>query len=134
MVQTKPKQADVARLAGVSQATVSQVLNNNLAFSIPEETRQRVLDAVIQLGFVPNGLARSLRTQKTYTIASVIPDIANPFYPTFERGIQDVAEANGYDLVVYNTDGVEAKERRCLNALLQGRVDGVIGEIGRAHV
>lgn len=127
VIQTKPKQADVARLAGVSKATVSQVLNNNSAFSIPQETRQRILDAVTQLGYVPNSLARSLRTQKTYTIASVIPDIANPFYPTFERGIQDVAEANNYDLVVYNTDGVEAKERRYLNALLQGRVDGVIG-------
>lgn len=123
----KPKQSDVARLAGVSQTTVSQVLNNAAAFSVPQETRQRVIDAVRQLGYIPNGVARSLRTQKTSTIASVIPDIANPFYPALERGIQDVAEARGYDLIVYNTDGQADKERRCLDSLLRGRVDGVIG-------
>lgn len=123
----KPKQSDVARLAGVSQTTVSQVLNNAAAFSVPQETRQRVIDAVRQLGYIPNGVARSLRTQKTSTIASVIPDIANPFYPTLERGVQDVADARGYDLIVYNTDGKADKERRCLDSLLRGRVDGVIG-------
>ena len=123
----KPKQSDVARLAGVSQTTVSQVLNNAAAFSVPQETRQRVIDAVTQLRYVPNGVARSLRTQKTSTIASVIPDIANPFYPALERGVQDVAEARGYDLIVYNTDGQADKERRCLESLLRGRVDGVIG-------
>ena len=123
----KPKQSDVARLAGVSQTTVSQVLNNAAAFSVPQETRQRVIDAVSQLGYIPNGLARSLRTQKTSTIASVIPDIANPFYPALERGIQDVAEARGHDLIVYNTDGEPDKERRCLDSLLRGRVDGVVG-------
>jgi len=123
----KAKQSDVARLAGVSQTTVSQVLNNAAAFSVPQETRQRVIDAVTQLRYIPNGVARSLRTQKTLTIASVIPDIANPFYPALERGVQDVAEARGYDLIVYNTDGQADKERRCLESLLRGRVDGVIG-------
>lgn len=127
MRTAKPKQVDVARVAGVSQATVSQVLSAKSDFSVPLDTRQRIFDAVTQLGYVPNELARSLRTQRTYTIASVIPDIANPFYPTFERGVQDIAEAHNYDVIVYNTDGIEAKERRCLDALLRGRVDGVIG-------
>jgi len=123
----KPKQADVARLAGVSQATVSQVLNNTSSFSVPIETRQRIQDAVKRIGYVPNDLARSLRTRRTQTLASVIPDISNPFYPALERGIQNVADAHGFDLIVYNTDGALEKEKRCLQSLLRGRVDGVIG-------
>ena len=123
----KPTQSDVAKRAGVSQATVSYVLNDNPVFSVPVETRQRILDAVDELGYIPNGAARSLRTRKTYTIASVIPDITNPFYPAFERGVQESAESHGYDLIVYNTSGVAEKERRCLRSVQQGRVDGVIG-------
>jgi LacI family transcriptional regulator len=123
----KPTQGDVAARAGVSQAMVSYVLNDNPVFSVPAETRQRILDAVDYLGYIPNGTARSLRTRKTYTIASIIPDITNPFYPAFERGVQESAESYGYDLIVYNTSGVAEKERRCLRSVQQGRVDGVIG-------
>lgn len=126
-VTGNPKQADIARLADVSQPMVSYVLNGRSNFSIPAETRQRILEAANQLGYEPDQLARSLRTRKTRTLACVIPDIANPFYPMFERGVQDVAESQGYDLMVYNTDGDEAKERRCLKALIQRRVDGVVG-------
>ncbi len=122
----KPTQADVARLANVSQATVSYVLNSNPSVSVPEVTRQRILAAVDELGYVPNGTARSLRTQRTSTIAAVIPDITNPFYPAFERGVQEVAEARGYDLIVYNTGGIAEKEHRCVRSLQQGRVDGVV--------
>jgi LacI family transcriptional regulator len=123
----KPTQGDVAARAGVSQAMVSYVLNDSPVFSVPAETRQRILDAVDDLGYIPNGAARSLRTRKTYTIASIIPDITNPFYPAFERGIQESAESYGYDLIVYNTSGVAEKERQCLRSVQQGRVDGVIG-------
>src|SRR5215204_3579128 len=94
----KPTQEDVARVAGVSQALVSYVINDTPTVSIPDETRRRIRDAVIELGYVPNSAARSLRTRKTMSIASLIPDITNPFYPALERGIQDVAESNGYDL------------------------------------
>ena len=108
----KPTQDDVARVAGVSQALVSYVINDAPTVSIPDETRQRILDAVIELGYVPNSAARSLRTRKTITIAGFIPDITNPFYPAFERGIQDVAETNGYDFIIYNTDGMPRKSSR----------------------
>ena len=122
----KPTQSDVARLAQVSQATVSYVLNYNTAVSVPAETRERILAAAAELGYVPNRAARTLRTNKSLTVASIIPDITNPFYPAFERGTQDIAERYGYDLVIYNTDGIEARERKCLNSIRQGRVDGVI--------
>jgi LacI family transcriptional regulator len=80
-----------------------------------------------ELGYVPNRTARSLRTSKTLTIASIIPDIANPFYPAFVRGIQDAADRLGYDLIMYNSDGAADKERKCLHSVAQGRVEGIVG-------
>ena len=81
-------QADVAKKANVSQAMVSYIINNNNAVTIPDETRQRILDVMDELGYVPNITARRLRTSKTYTVAGVIPDITNPFYPAFERNCE----------------------------------------------
>lgn len=121
----RPTQADVARLAGVSQAIVSYVLNDRSA-EVAEETRERVLQAIAELGYVPDGAARSLRTRKTMTLALIIPDITNPFYPSMERGIQRVAEEHGYDLIVSNTDGIAEKESRALHSLLRGHVDGAV--------
>jgi len=123
----RPTQSDVAERAGVSQAMVSYVINNNTAVTIPDETRQRILSAMQELGYILNVTARRLRSSKTYTVAGVIPDITNPFYPAFERGIQDTVNQFGYDLIIYNTDGAADRERKCLDSLLQGRVDGIVG-------
>ena len=123
----RPTQVDVARRAGVSQTTVSQILNGNEAADIPEPTQKRVFEAIAALGYLPNRVARSLRTQKTYTIACIIPDITNPFYPALERGVQQVSDQEGYDVIVYNTDGKQKKEQQIISALGEGRVDGVIG-------
>jgi LacI family transcriptional regulator len=122
----KPTQADVARKAAVSQAMVSYVLNDHPMASVPLTTRRRILDAVAELGYVPNSAARSLRTRKTLTIAAIIPDITNPYYPAFIRGIQDAAETEGFDVISYNTDGDRAKELKALRSVQHGRVDGVI--------
>jgi LacI family transcriptional regulator len=122
----RPTQNDIAQLAGVSQSTVSLVLNETMTDSIPAETRRRVLDAIDRLGYVPDRTARSLRTNRTYTLAAIIPDITNPYYPTFIRGVQDVAESSGYDLVIYNTDGSPQKEKNCLRSVRQNKVDGLI--------
>jgi LacI family transcriptional regulator len=122
-----PTQLDVARVAGVSRTTVSYVLNHNTDIAIPNDTRQRVWEAIAELGYVPNRAARSLRTHRTYTIAGIIQDITNPFHPAFERGIQDVAERYGYDLIMYNTDGQRARELKALQSIQQGRADGVVG-------
>jgi LacI family transcriptional regulator len=125
----RPTQADVARAAGVSQAMVSYVLNDSGTLTVPDTTRARILAMVAQLGYVPDRHAQILRTGKTFTIACVIPDITNPFYPAFARGIQDVAEGQGYDFISYNTDGMAEKEERCLRSLQQGHVDGVIATL-----
>jgi LacI family transcriptional regulator len=123
----RPTQKDIAKLAQVSQATVSLVLNGISDSSVPQVTQRKVLRAAKTLGYVPNRVAQSLRTQQTKTIACIVPDITNPFYPALERGAQKSAESNGYDVLIYNTDGLPAKERKCLDRLLEGRVDGVIG-------
>ncbi|MEJ7838007.1 MAG: LacI family DNA-binding transcriptional regulator [Thermomicrobiales bacterium] len=122
----RPTQFDVATAAGVSQAVVSYVVNNVETVTLPDETRRRVLQAVADLRYVPNTAARMLRSQRTFTIAVIIPDIANPFYPELVRGVQDVATGNSYDVLAVNTDGSEILERNALDAARRGRVDGVI--------
>jgi LacI family transcriptional regulator len=126
-LKSRPTQKDIAKLAQLSQATVSLVLNGIADSSVPPTTRRKVFRAAKKLGYVPNRVAQSLRTQQTKTIACIVPDITDPFYPALERGAQNSAEAHGYDVLIYNTDGLPGKERKCLDRLLQGRVDGVIG-------
>jgi LacI family transcriptional regulator len=120
-------QRDVARLAGVSQTTVSMVLNGTPSPSIPAETWERVQKAVRDLGYVPNRWAQALKTSRTMTIACVVPDISNPFYPALLRGLQAVADDAGYDVITINTDGTAEREQRFINWSLEGRVDGIVG-------
>jgi LacI family transcriptional regulator len=130
MEAPKPRritQRDVARHAGVSQATVSMVLSGASSPSIPTETWERVQKAVRELGYVPNRWAQALKTNRTMTIACVVPDIANPFYPSLLRGLQAVADDAGYDVITINTDGAADREQRFIQWCLEGRVDGVVG-------
>ncbi|GFN21903.1 LacI family DNA-binding transcriptional regulator [Thermanaeromonas sp. C210] len=116
---------DVARKAGVSVTTVSRVLNNS-PHPISPETRQRVLEAVAELGFLPNAAARSLQLQETKTIGLMLPDIANPYYPGIVRGIEDVAHEEGYTIILCNTDRSRERTSRYLRVLREKRVDGII--------
>lgn len=122
----RPTQADVARLAAVSQPLVSYVLSGDPNAPVAPETRARVMAAIAELGYVPSHAARSLRSQRALAIGAIIPDITNPFYPAFARGIQNVAESEGYDLIAYNSDGLLDRERKFMQSALAGRVDGVI--------
>jgi len=115
---------DVARRAGVSVKTVSRVVNNQAEVS--EDTRQRVLDAIAALGYRPSKLARGLVTQRTDTVGLILGDINNPFFPEFARGVLDVAEANGYDVFVCNSDGDWQREIRTMQSLIDHAVDGII--------
>lgn len=102
-----PRQSDIARHAGVSQATVSYVLNGRAGeHAIPEATRERVLDAVRELGYVPNVAARSLRTGRTgligvHTFESVFPVTQDDYYNDFLVGIEEQAVESGVDLVLF---------------------------------
>lgn len=105
----------IARLAGVSLGTVSHVLNGTVR--VREPLRKRVMDAVEETGYQPNQLARGLRREKTNILAMIIPDILNPFFPGVVRGAEDVAFANGFRLVLCNTDNDHEKEVAHLSAL-----------------
>lgn len=118
---------DVAKLAGVSQPTVSRVLNQaNTTIAISEETRNKVMAAVEELNYRPNMLARSLRTQQTQMIAVMIADISNGFYHPIVRSIQDVADEYGYDVMIANTDHIRSNEIRFCEAVTRRPVDGII--------
>lgn len=120
---------DVAREADVSVATVSRVLNKT-DYPVRESTRQRVLDAIESLGFLPNELARGLLNRRTNTIGLVIPDISNPYYPELARGIEDAASTASQAVILCNTDYDVDKTQTYLNVLLQRRVDGLIIAFG----
>jgi LacI family transcriptional regulator, galactose operon repressor len=115
---------DVAKRAGVSTMTVSRVINNSGYIS--RETRERVEQAIAELGYVPNMLARSLRFKKTKTIALVLTDITNPFFTTVARGVEDTASEQGFSVIFCNTDESQDDETEYLNLLVQKQVDGVV--------
>lgn len=115
---------DVAKLAGVAPITVSRVINN--AGYTSEQTRKRVQAAVKKLGYVPNTLARSLRSRRTSTLALVVTDITNPFFTLIARGVEDAASAAGFSVIFCNSDESETKENEYLNILLQKQVDGIL--------
>ncbi|KKC31752.1 LacI family DNA-binding transcriptional regulator [Devosia psychrophila] len=120
-------QKDVARLAGVSQASVSMVLSGSPSPALSAETLYRINEAAAELGYTPNRFAQALKTNRTMTIACMVPDITNPFYPALMRGIQSVTDTLGYDVIAVNTDGTMERERHFLDWSRQGRVDGLIG-------
>lgn len=122
-----PTMDDVARLAGVSQSTVSRVLNEtSSSVPISEETKQKIFNAIEELGYQPNLIARSLRTQRTQMIGIMIGDITNAFYHPIVRAVQDVARAYDYDVLISNGDHQYENEKRFLQTVLRRPVDGVI--------
>ncbi len=121
-------QSDVARLAGVSRATVSNVITGHTGgnVQITEETRRRVMAAVAALGYQPHAAARSLRSGRTDTVALLIPDGSNPHWWAIVRGVEAVTREHGCQLVL-SIGGQEAeRERRALHALAEQRFDGLI--------
>jgi len=126
-VKKPPTMRDVAKLAGVSQPTVSRVLNEkDTTISISPETRKKVMDAVEKLGYRPNMHARSLRTQETKLIAVLIADITNSFYPHIARSIQSVAREEGFDVMIFNSDHVYDNEKLFCESVARRAVDGII--------
>jgi LacI family transcriptional regulator len=118
--------SDVARRAGVHQATASRALNPASRHLVNRATAERVLAAARELGYVPNAIARGLRTSRSGTVGVVIPDLMNPLFPPIVRGIEDVLAAEGYTALLANTDNDERRERTLFEALVTRRVDGLI--------
>lgn len=122
---------DVARLAEVHKATVSRALNARTRDQVNAETLKRVKRAARQLGYVPNAMARSLRTSRSMTIGVIIPDLMNPIFPPIIRGIEHVLQAQGYTVLIANTDSHDDVEISAFESLLQRRVDGFLLATGR---
>lgn len=116
--------ADVAERAGVSKATVSHVINETRF--VEDATKSRVREAIDALGYRPNVAARSLTTQRTRIIGLIISDVTNTFFGELTRGIEDALFANGYSLMLCNTNEVLEREEYYIDILLRQGVDGII--------
>jgi LacI family transcriptional regulator len=116
--------ADVARHAGVSKTTVSHVLSRKRPVSLV--TRSRVEDAIRELGFRPDGVARSLRTRTSQMVALIIPDITNPYYPMVARGLEDGLGGSIYRSLICNTDRHPEREVEFLEDVCARGVDGIV--------
>jgi LacI family transcriptional regulator len=119
-----PTVLDVAKRAGVSPMTVSRVVNGSGPVS--PKLRARVEKALEETGYVPNTVARNLRTKRTDTIGLVMPDITNPFFTHVVRGVETAARDAGYYLLLTNTDERPDEEQRLVTMLLQRQVDGML--------
>jgi DNA-binding LacI/PurR family transcriptional regulator len=124
----RPTQADVARLAGVSRATVSYVLNDRTDGRIPitDATRQKVLEAAEKLGYIPNALAQSLQSGSSRTIGLLMPAVHNPHYWSILEGAEEEITDQGYYMTLVTANLDPERERQCLQSLFQQRLDGLI--------
>ena len=117
---------DVARLAEVHPGTVSRALNPETRRLVNEDTARRVIEAAESLGYRPNPIARGLKTNRSYTVGVLVPDLTNPLFPPIVRGIQDRLEQAGYTPLIANTDNDRERERNDFEAMRARQVDGVI--------
>ena len=115
---------EVAKRANVSTATVSNVIRGTRKVS--DELTKRVQDAISEMNYTPNEIARSLKVKQTRMLAMVLPDITNPFFPEIIRGAEDAAFGRGYFLLTANTNEQLGRERRIVSALRSYRVDGIL--------
>ena len=115
---------DVARRAGVSTATVSRVLTQ--PDMVTPATRQRVLQAVQRLDYTPNAAAKNLRRLRTACLLVTVPDISNPFFSLILQGIEDVAQREGYSVLVGDTQHDPSREESYAQMLKRKEADGLI--------
>lgn len=114
----------VAEKADVSTATVSRVLRDFPG--VREKTKKRVLKAISELNYEVDAVARSLRRKKTNTIGVIVGNILSQFYSIIAKSVEDVAQKNGYNMILCNGDDDPQKELKYLKVLKSNRVDGII--------
>ena len=114
---------DVAKLAGVSLGTASKVINNQY---VRPEARLKVEEAMQELDYTPNAIARSLKANSTKTIGIMIPDISSPVVGKVLRGIEKISRDSGYSILLYNTTRNTRLEEDAIQAFMRSQVDGII--------
>lgn len=119
-----PTQKELAKLAGVSAGTVSNVISGST--NVSERSRQKVLEAIRVLNYQPNLIARSLRTNRTRTLGIIVPDITIPFFPKIIRGAESAARERGYFLIVLDSEGSSDRESDLIALLRAQRVEGML--------
>ncbi|MBU4337209.1 MAG: LacI family transcriptional regulator [Actinobacteria bacterium] len=128
MTEKRNRQAtrtDVARLAGTSVAVVSYVINDGPR-NVSPERRRRVLEAMRELSYQPNAIARSLTSTRTNTVGMIVPDISNAFFAELALAVEDAAMEAGLLLFVGNSNENRAREEAYVDSFVRQRVDGVI--------
>ncbi len=120
--RSMPTMSDVAARAGVSSATVSRALTGG---SVSDRARELVLQAVGELNYRPNHLARNMRSGSSRIFSLVVSDISNPFFTAIARAAEDVAQRNGYSLAIFNTDEDAPREASSLNVVGAERSAGL---------
>jgi LacI family transcriptional regulator, repressor for deo operon, udp, cdd, tsx, nupC, and nupG len=116
--------ADVARLAGVSTATVSRVLSE--PGKVRQKTHDLVMEAVRRSGYIPNSTAQKLRTRRTMNVLVVAPRLTNPVFAEILRGVDDELTQSGYGIIIGNLDNRREREARYVDLALSRQVDGVL--------
>src|ERR1700710_689655 len=115
---------DVAQETGFAVSTISNALAGKS--HVNEETRSRIQEVALRIGYRASAAARSLRLRQSRMIGVLVADVANPASPDFLRGIEDVATKNGYDVLLCNTDGAEQRQISQMRALMDRNVDGIV--------
>jgi len=115
---------DVARKAGVSLGTVSNVINH--VVGVKEVNREKVRQAMEELGYIPNMAAQSFRTSRSRTLGLVIPTIMNPYFPAIAQGVADTASSNGYQTIICHSERSHDATMKNIETLISNRVAGVI--------
>lgn len=133
MMQKAPTLRDVAERAGVHSSTASRALNAATRALVSDETVDRVLRAARELGYRPNSLARGLKTNKSYTVGMLLPDLTNPLFPPIVRGVEDTLARADYTLILGNTDNDPEREAGVLQSMVTRRVDGLILATAHRH-
>ncbi|WHY85527.1 LacI family DNA-binding transcriptional regulator [Neobacillus novalis] len=123
-MEFKPTIEDVAKLAKVSIATVSRVINNQ--GGVRKATEERIVSAINELGYIRSAVARSMKRKETHTIGIIVPDIKNPFFPFVVSGIEQKAREKGYYTILSSTNESPIVEEEIVKIFIERGVDGVI--------
>jgi len=124
MTEKKTTIHDISKILGIDSSTVSRALNNSARVS--EKTKKRILQKAEELGYQKNTLASNLRTNKTKTIAIVLPRVSRYFFATVIAGIEEIAHNKGYNVIICQTLDSLEREKKIIDTLIANRVDGIL--------